>query len=73
MNFWDSAKDTGATGGRLTEEDLRATFEAIKNAPPHPCSLGNHVVSPRARYRPGWYVCGNCMMPVEIKIPLSEL
>lgn len=46
----------------------------MRDAPPHPCSLGQHLVSPRARYRPGWYPCANlCGQLVHVRIPLSEL
>ena len=44
----------------LTSETLRAAFDAIKNAPPHPCSLGQHVVGMKAYRRGGWTMCANC-------------
>jgi hypothetical protein len=59
-------------GGPLTVEQLLAGIEAIKNMPPHPCSRGQHLLPARARYRPGWYVCGSCMAPVHVPIPLAE-
>lgn len=68
MDFWGPSE----AAKPLTEEDLRRAMDAILNAPPHPCSLGKHVVSPKARYRPGIYICGYCGGPVEVPYPLSE-
>ena len=60
--------DGSAASGHLTREALDAAFEAIKNAPPHPCSLGQHVVSATA-LREGWEwaTCANCMRPVKLR------
>lgn len=66
-----SANVTDA-GGPLARDDLLRAAEAIRNQPPHPCSLGKHVVNPKALYRPGWYHCGNCGKPVHVAVPLSE-
>lgn len=67
MSLWNE------TGGKLTEESLMKAMKAIRDAPPHPCSLGQHVVNPKARYKIGWYVCVNCGAPVNIHTPLSEM
>lgn len=51
-------------------QDIAAARAAIENAPPHqPCP---HVISPKALYRPGIYVCASCAAPVEVPFPLSE-
>jgi hypothetical protein len=68
--FWDAPRD--AEPGRLTPELLRRAADAIRDAPPHPCSLGQHVVHPDALYRPGTYVCGSCGGSVDVPFPLSE-
>ncbi len=71
MNFWDAAVDADPV--ELTPDLLLKTADAIRNAPPHPCSLGRHVVSPRALHTPGVYICRNCMAAVGVPVPLSEL
>ena len=43
----------------LTPEMLFAAIDAIKRAPVHPCRLGQHVVSLKAKDR-GYGICGNC-------------
>lgn len=54
-----------AAGGPLTEQELRAAFDSIANKPyePHPCKLGKHIVSPKAKER-GYGICVECMAPV---------
>lgn len=53
-------------------EDFAKWAEYVKNAPPHPCSLGQHVISPKARFKPGTYMCGNCGSSVKVPYPLVE-
>jgi hypothetical protein len=72
MGLGDFIKSDVTATGPLTKADFFKAVEAIKNRPPHPCSLGQHVVNPKALYRPGWYRCGSCGAPVEVKYPLSE-
>jgi len=64
LKDWINEQDSS---GILTREVLDASFEAIKNAPPDPCSLGRHVVSVTA-VREGWRwaTCGNCYRLVSL-------
>lgn len=69
-SFWN----TEVTAGQpLIEEALLKFFEDVKNAKPHPCSRGEHVISAKARYRLGIYPCANCGYPVDVRMPLSEV
>lgn len=63
--FWND----DAAPGALTLEALERAIEAVKNAPPDPCSLGHHVISAEALRTPGWYTCGNCRRPLRIEHP----
>ena len=62
------ATNVETTAGPLTREALDAAWEQAKNAPPHPCSLGKHVVSATA-LREGWEyaTCGNCYGLVKLR------
>ena len=55
--------------GTVTAEMLLETAEAIRRRPREVCT---HVVHPNARYRPGWYVCVSCGVPVHVTMPLVE-
>lgn len=66
MSIW-STEVKEAPPLTLTLEMLLDTARAILNAPPHPCTLGQHVVSPRALREPGWYPCVNCFQPVDTR------
>jgi hypothetical protein len=60
MTFWDKHE---ATGGPLTADDLTAAMRAIEAMPPHPCRLGQHLISPKAKQR-GYGICVECKTPV---------
>jgi len=47
------------SGGVLTEEEFFAAMKAAYNARPHPCRLGQHIVS-RAEKERGYGICGSC-------------
>lgn len=70
MSLRDFIATNVTATGALTREALERAFEQIANAPPHPCSLGRHVVSPQALRRGGWTRCANCYGPVFI--PTTE-
>ena len=59
---WWSA-DISESHEPVTREALLRFVEQLKNMPPDPCSLGNHVVSMREKDR-GYGICANCMRPV---------
>jgi hypothetical protein len=59
--------------GTLTREDIERAAEAIRERTGfHPCKRGAHLVSPKALYRAGAYVCADCGALVDVPIPLSE-
>lgn len=72
MSFWDAARDADTVAKPLAADDLEHAFQQIRDAPPHPCSLGKHVLNPKALYSPGVYICGNCGTFVDVPYPLSE-
>ena len=71
------ANDGPPTLPPLTRQDMLDLFEDLKNAPPHPCKLGQHVVHPDAIRKGGWWSCASCGRPVkvepEVKIMGPEL
>lgn len=67
MSLEDFIKTNTTQGEGITREGLERAMEQIKNAPPHPCSLGRHVVSPDALRRGGWARCANCYRPILIE------
>lgn len=57
-----------AADGKITREALERTFEQIKNAPPDPCRLGKHVVSPQALKSGAKYArCANCYGVIQLR------
>lgn len=67
MNANDWSKPN-ATSGALTREVFDAALKAIENQPPHPCSLGRHVVSADAlRDGSKYAMCGNCARMVQLR------
>jgi hypothetical protein len=51
-----------------TKAALDAAFRAILNQPPHPCSLGHHLISATAQ-RDGreWAICANCSKSIRLR------
>lgn len=62
--------------GPLTKAEWDRYCDAMRKQavrPPHPCSLGQHLLNPRALYSTGTFHCAECGYPVDVTIPLSEL
>lgn len=72
MSFWNTP---AVDPEPLTEEKFLAAMQKIRDQKPqpHPCSLGQHLVNPKALHTLGTYRCINCGAPVEVTVPLSEM
>lgn len=59
--------------GPIARDDILRTMDAIADQALGPRRVCPHLVSPRALYSPGTYICVDCGQSVEIEIPLSEM